>query len=64
MDKNRLPKHALKYKHTEEEEIVGCPGKDGNTSMPEQVKRRNPWGKMMMMVTQRNTLGLNTIQEN
>jgi hypothetical protein len=25
-------------------------GKDGNASMPEQVKRPNPWKKMMMMM--------------
>jgi hypothetical protein len=35
-----------------EEEIVDAPGKDGNASMPEQVKRPNPWRKMkMMMIT-------------
>jgi hypothetical protein len=34
----------------EEEEIVDAPGKDGNASMPEQVKRPNPWRKMMMMM--------------
>ena len=33
----------------EEEEIVEAPGKDGNASMPEQVKRPNPWRKMMMI---------------
>jgi len=33
-----------------DEEIVDTPGKDGNASMPEQVKRPNPWGKMMMMM--------------
>jgi hypothetical protein len=27
----------------EGEEIVVAPGKDGNASMPEQVKRPNPW---------------------
>jgi hypothetical protein len=32
------------------EEIVDAPGKDGNASMPEQVKRPNPWRKMMMMM--------------
>jgi len=32
----------------EDEEIVDAPGKDGNASMPEQVKRHNPWRKMMM----------------
>jgi hypothetical protein len=34
----------------EEEETVDDPGKDGNASMPEQVKRPNPWRKMMMMI--------------
>jgi hypothetical protein len=34
----------------EEEEIVDAPGNDGNASMPEQVKRPNPWRKMMMMI--------------
>jgi hypothetical protein len=32
-----------------EEEIVGAPGNDSNASMPEQVKRPNPWRKMTMM---------------
>jgi hypothetical protein len=35
----------------EEEEIVDAPGKDGNASMPEEVKRPNPWRKMMMMIS-------------
>jgi len=26
-----------------DEETVDAPGKDGNASMPEQVKRPNPW---------------------
>jgi len=34
----------------EEEDIVDAPGNDGNASMPEQVKRPNPWRKMMMMI--------------
>ena len=34
----------------EEEETVDAPGNDGNASMPEQVKRPNPWRKMMMMM--------------
>ena len=34
----------------EEEEIVDAPGNDGNASMPEQVKRTNPWRKMVMMI--------------
>jgi len=33
----------------EDEEIVDAPGNDGNASMPEQVKRPNPWRKMMMI---------------
>jgi len=33
----------------EEEEIVDAPGNDGNVLMLEQVKRPNPWRKMMMM---------------
>jgi hypothetical protein len=40
----------------EEEEIVDTPGWDGNTSMPEQVKRPNPWKKMMMMDDELNNL--------
>jgi hypothetical protein len=34
----------------EEEEIVDAPGNDSNASMPEQVKRPNPWRKKMMMM--------------
>jgi hypothetical protein len=34
----------------EDEEVVDAPGKDGKASMPEQVKRPNPWRKMMMMM--------------
>ena len=34
----------------EEEEIVDAPGNNGNASMPVQVKRPNPWRKMMMMM--------------
>jgi len=37
----------------EEEETVDAPGNDGNASMPEQVKRPNPWRKMMMMMMMR-----------
>jgi hypothetical protein len=32
------------------EEIVNAIAKDGNTSMPEQVKRPNSWMMMMMMI--------------
>jgi hypothetical protein len=28
---------------------MDAPGKDGNASMPEEVKRHNPWRKMMIM---------------
>jgi hypothetical protein len=35
----------------EDEAMADAPGKDGNASMPEQVKRPNPWRKMMMMIT-------------
>ena len=34
----------------EDEEIVNAPGNDGNASMPEHVKRPNPWRKMMMVM--------------
>ena len=34
----------------EEEEFVDALGNSGNASMPEQVKRPNPWRKMMMMM--------------
>jgi len=34
----------------EEEETVDAPGNDSNASMPEQVKRPNPWMKKMMMM--------------
>ena len=33
----------------EEEEIVDVLRNDGNASMPEQVKRPNPWKMMMVM---------------
>jgi len=29
---------------------VDAPGNDDNASMPEKVKRPNPWRKMMMMI--------------
>jgi len=34
----------------EEEGIADAPGNVGNASIPEQVKRPNPWRKMMMMM--------------
>ena len=30
---------------------MDAPGNDGNASMAKQVKRPNPWRKMMMMMT-------------
>jgi hypothetical protein len=39
-----------------EEGNVDVPGKDGNASMPEQVKRPNTWKKMMMMTYTAQTL--------
>jgi len=44
-----------------EEEIEDDPGNDGNASMPEQVKRPNPWRKMMkmmMMISRRWDVGI------
>jgi hypothetical protein len=32
------------------EEVEDAPGKDGNASMPEQVKRPNPWREMMIIM--------------
>jgi hypothetical protein len=34
----------------ENEETVDAPRNDGNASMPEQVKRPNPWRRKMMMM--------------
>jgi hypothetical protein len=34
----------------EEEGIVDAPGNDSNASMPEKVKRPNPWRKIMIMI--------------
>jgi hypothetical protein len=48
-DNTRVPKHALTT-NLEEEEIVDDPGNDGNASMPDQIKRPNPWRKTMMMM--------------
>ena len=33
----------------EEEEIVDAPGNDGNASIPEQVKRPNPWRDIIII---------------
>ena len=46
----------------EEEEIVDDLRNDGNASMPEQVKRPNPWKKkkktMMMMMMMMNKIAI------
>ena len=34
----------------EDEEIVDAPGNDSNASIPKQVKRPNPWRKMMIIM--------------
>ena len=34
----------------EEEAIVDAPGNDGSASMPEQVKRPNPWRKIIIII--------------
>jgi hypothetical protein len=47
---NTRPLNTPSTTNLEEEEIVDSPGNDGNESMPEQVKRPNPWRKMMMMI--------------
>jgi len=44
------PRNTPSTTNLEVEEIVDAPGNDGNASMPEQVKRPNPWRKMMMMI--------------
>jgi hypothetical protein len=43
MDNTRLLKHALNYRPRGRRDR-------GNASMPEQLKRPNPWRKMMMMM--------------
>jgi hypothetical protein len=53
MDNTRLPKHALNYKPGGRI-ARGRPRKNGNESMPEPDKRRNPWRKMMMIDGCRN----------
>jgi len=43
------PRNTPSTTNLEEEEIVDAPGNDGNASMPEQIKRPNPWRKTMMI---------------
>jgi hypothetical protein len=49
MDNTRL-RNTPSTTNLEGEENVDAPGKDGNASMPEQVKRPLPWRKMMMII--------------
>jgi len=49
VDNTRLPKNPSTT-NLEEEETVDAPRNDGKASMPEQVKRPNPWRKMMMVI--------------
>ena len=49
MDNTRLPKHYLNYKPRGRRDVDALEN-DGNASMPEQVKRPNPWRKMMMVM--------------
>jgi hypothetical protein len=53
MDNTKLQKLALSSK-LEGEGIVDSLGKDGNASMPEQVKWPNSWRKMTMMMRMPN----------
>jgi hypothetical protein len=48
-DNTRLPK-TPSTTNLEGEEIMDDPGKDGNESMSERVKRPNPWRKIIMMI--------------
>jgi hypothetical protein len=48
-DNTRLPKQPSTT-NLEEEEVVDAPENDGNASMPEEVKRPNPWRKMLTMI--------------
>jgi len=36
--------------NSENKETVDAPGNDGNGSMPEQVKRPNPWVKIIIII--------------
>ena len=49
MDNTGLLRRALKYKNLKEVEMVDALENDGNASVPEQVKRPNPWEKEVMM---------------
>jgi hypothetical protein len=36
---------------------LDAPGNDGNASMPEQVKRPNPWKKMIIIIMETIEVG-------
>ena len=40
----------LNITNFEEDEIVNAPGNDGSESMPELVKRPNPWRKIIIII--------------
>ena len=44
-------RNASSTTNLEEEETVDARGNDGKASIPEQVKRPNPWRKMMLKTT-------------
>jgi hypothetical protein len=48
------PRNTASNTNIEEEDFVEAPGNDGNASMPEQVKRPNPWNKIIMMMMMNN----------
>jgi hypothetical protein len=50
MDNTRL-RNTPSTTNLEGEETVDAPGNNGNASMPEQVKRPNPWRKMMIIIS-------------
>ena len=56
-------RNAPSATNLEEEETVDAPGNDGNASMPEQVKRPNPWRKMMMIIKAPITIKNKTIMK-
>jgi hypothetical protein len=49
MENIRLPKHAPTT-NLDGEEMVDAPRNGGKASMPEQVKRTNPWRTRMVVM--------------
>ena len=56
------PRNTPSTTNLEEEEIVDALENDGNASMPEQVKRPNPWRKMVMMMMMMETIKRSAFQ--